>query len=128
MQFTIQRIILWPKREGLTPRVITFQSGQVNVITGQSQTGKSALISIVDYVLGSDKCAIPVGLIRDTVAWFGIQAKTSTGYLLLARRNPEGKASVGDMVLQESTGEPAHLRWTVSVYQRRLASNCSGLT
>jgi len=25
-------------------------------------------------------------------------------------------------------GEPAHLRWTVSVYQRRLASNCSGLT
>lgn len=102
MQFTIHRILLWPKREGLPPRTIDFKPGQVNVITGQSQTGKSALVSIVDYVLGSDKCAIPVGLIRNAVAWFGIQAKTATGFLTLARRNPEGKASTGDMFLLES--------------------------
>src|SRR5688500_664103 len=101
MQFTIHRIVLWPKREGSAPRIITFKAGQVNVITGQSQTGKSALISIVDYALGSDKCAIPVGLIRNATAWFGVQASTATGFLTLARRNPEGKASTGDMFLQE---------------------------
>ncbi|GMV23988.1 MAG: hypothetical protein AMXMBFR58_00190 [Phycisphaerae bacterium] len=105
MQLTIHRILLWAKKEGLPPRSVQFQPDKVNVITGQSQSGKSSLISIVDYVLGSDKCAIPVGLIRETVAWFGVQLKTSSGFLTLARRNPEGKVSTGDMFLQDTSSD-----------------------
>ncbi len=72
MKAKISKIILWPKRPGKKPRVIKFVMKGVEVITGQSQTGKSSLISIIDYCLGSEKCTIPVGEIRDAVEWFGL--------------------------------------------------------
>jgi hypothetical protein len=50
-------------------RILPLRVGGVNIITGESRTGKSALIDIVDYCLGRNPCNIPVGPIRDTVAW-----------------------------------------------------------
>lgn len=117
MQLTIHRIILWPKKESLSPRFVSFLPGKVNVITGQSQSGKSSLISIVDYALGSSKCAIPVGPIREKVAWFGVQFKTASGFLTIARRNPEGKVQTGEMFLREDQTDdvPASLRKNANV-------------
>ena len=46
--------------------MVKFESGVVNVISGASKTGKSAVVAIIDYCLGSDKCAIPVGVIQET--------------------------------------------------------------
>jgi len=60
-----------------------------NVITGASQTGKSAIVPIVDYCLGSGKCSIPTGVIRNTTEWFGVVVGTDKGQLLLARREPD---------------------------------------
>jgi hypothetical protein len=40
-------------------RALPLQAGRVNVITGASKTGKSALIDIVDYCFGSDECRVP---------------------------------------------------------------------
>jgi hypothetical protein len=68
----------------------------INVITGDSGTGKSSLIHIVDYCLGSGKCSIPVGIIRETVEWFGVVLQLTDSQLLLARKNPEDKDQVGD--------------------------------
>ena len=59
MYFQLRKLILWP-RNGTAPRVVKFEPGVVNVISGASKTGKSAVIPIIDYCLGSDKCAIPV--------------------------------------------------------------------
>ena len=73
MKLAILKIILWPKDPGLDPRVIDFLPGRINVITGESATGKSTLTWIIDYCLGSDKCSIPVGLIRELTGWFGQQ-------------------------------------------------------
>ncbi len=117
MQLTIHRILLWPKKSGLPPRSIPFVLGKVNVITGQSQSGKSSLISIADYALCSDKCAIPVGLIRETASWFGVQLRTETGFLTLARKNPEGKVSIGDMFMQDSATDeiPQEITKTANV-------------
>jgi hypothetical protein len=97
MKAKISKIILWPKKEGKKLRIISFTMTGVEVITGKSQTGKSSLIPIVDYCLGSDKCAIPVGEIRDHAEWFGIVAKTPQGEMLLARRNPGLQAQTGEM-------------------------------
>src|SRR6266700_5642995 len=72
MQLTILKIILWPRNTDLRPRVIPFEPGKLNVISGESGTGKSTLTWIVDYCLGSEKCSIPVGLIRETTSWFGL--------------------------------------------------------
>ena len=51
-------------------RQLPFTPGAVNIITGRSLTGKSAIIDIIDYCLGRSTFAIPEGVIRDTVAWY----------------------------------------------------------
>jgi hypothetical protein len=75
----------------------------LNVITGASKTGKSAVIPIIDYCLGSERCAVPVTTIRDACSWFGVVIATSEGEKLLARREPGNQQSTGDMFLLEST-------------------------
>ena len=98
MYFQIKKLILWPKKEGLTYKEIPFELGMVNVITGSSRTGKSAIIPIVDYCLGSKECAIPVNIIRDACSWFGVIIKTKDTEMLLARREPGVKKSTDDMM------------------------------
>lgn len=88
MQLTILKIILWPKDTTLPPRIIPFEPGKINVISGESGTGKSTLTWIIDYCLGSDKCSIPVGLIRNLTEWFGLHLKLANTEMILARRNP----------------------------------------
>jgi DNA repair ATPase RecN len=50
-------------------RDIRFVPGQLNVVTGASATGKSALLDIVEYCLGRDRIMMPVGPITATVTW-----------------------------------------------------------
>lgn len=102
MQFQIKQVVLWPRKKGLPPRVVNFRTGTVNVITGASQTGKSAMVPIIDYCLGSGKCSIPTGVIRDHTEWFGVLVETSKGQLLVARREPGIQQSTGDMFMVES--------------------------
>lgn len=101
MYFQLLKLILWP-RTGEKPRELDFHPGVVNVISGASKTGKSAVIPIIDYCLASDKCAIPVGVIRENCSWFGIVIDTVEGQKLLARREPGDQQSTGDMVLIEA--------------------------
>lgn len=73
----------------------------VNVISGSSKTGKSAVIPILDYCLASDRCAIPVGVIRESCSWFGVVIETAEGQKLLARREPGDQQQTSDMYLLE---------------------------
>lgn len=100
MYFQLLKVILWP-RDGGEPRVVKFETGKVNVISGASKTGKSSVIPIIDYCLGSEKCAIPVGVIRETCSWFGVLVDTLEGQKLLARREPGGLKASGEMLLLE---------------------------
>lgn len=101
MHFQLLKVILWPRTNG-KPREVIFKPGMVNVISGASKTGKSAVIPIIDYCLGSDKCAIPVGVIRESCSWFGVLVDTLEGQKLLARREPGNQRSTGEMVLLEA--------------------------
>lgn len=101
MQLQLKSLVLWPRTEKLEPRVVSFATNKLNVITGASKTGKSAVIPIIDYCLGSERCAVPVKTIRDACAWFGIVITTREGEKLLARREPGGQQSTGDMFLLE---------------------------
>lgn len=73
-------------------RVLPFKAGSVNVITGASKTGKSALIDIVDYCFGSSECRVPEGIIRRAISWFGLRLQLADGQAFIARRCPSGKA------------------------------------
>lgn len=99
MKFTINSVILWAKKEGFAPRVLPFETQTINIITGSSRTGKSALIPVIDYCLGSEKCAIPVDIIRNACSWFGVLFDLDSEQLLLCRREPGDKASTGDMFM-----------------------------
>lgn len=91
MKLKIKHIILYPKNIELKPRVIEFDLKKVNVITGYSQRGKSAIISIIDYCLGSSECNVPIGKIRDTVDKFAIEIKVDNKFIFIARDNPQGR-------------------------------------
>lgn len=101
MYFQIEKIILWPKKIQFTYKTVDFCCNKINVITGASRTGKSAIIPIIDYCLGSGNCQIPVNTIRDACSWFGVILKLENKRILLARREPEQQKSTDDMMLME---------------------------
>src|SRR5471032_524032 len=101
MYFQILKVILWPRRTDTPPRIVEFEPGIVNVISGASKTGKSAVIPIIDYCLGSGKCRIPVGTIRNACSWFGVVIETLEGQKLLARREPGEAQQTGEMYVLE---------------------------
>lgn len=101
MYFQLIKLVLWPKTK-LPPRVVLFSEGVVNVISGSSKTGKSAVIPIIDWCLGAGKCAIPVGVIRERCSWFGVLVQTAEGQKLFARPGPGAQKSTGDMFVVEA--------------------------
>ena len=90
MYLQIREIVLWPRDTNFEPRRLQFQLGKVNVISGASRTGKSAVIPIIDYCLGAGTCSIPVKTIRKYCEWFGVvvatalQSSTATALLLVS--------------------------------------------
>ncbi|MBY4890720.1 DUF3732 domain-containing protein [Pantoea sp. DY-15] len=102
MYFQIRGIVLWPRNKIFKPRLLHFELGKVNVISGASRTGKSAVIPIIDYCLGSSTCSIPVNTIRKYCEWFGIVVATEQGEKLLARKEPGAQRSTNDMFLLEA--------------------------
>ncbi|MEF8753306.1 MAG: DUF3732 domain-containing protein [Accumulibacter sp.] len=73
-------------------RVLSLKAGAVNIITGASKTGKSALVDIVDYCFGADECRVPEGPIRRAVAWFGLRLQLDSGQAFIARRCPNARS------------------------------------
>ncbi|GKS91894.1 DUF3732 domain-containing protein [Acidovorax sp. SUPP2539] len=102
MFFQLRAILLWPRNPAFKPRRLQFALGKVNVISGASRTGKSAVIPIIDYCLGSSTCSIPVNTIRKHCEWFGVIVATAQGDKLLARREPGAQRSTDDMFLMEA--------------------------
>lgn len=102
MFLQIREIVLWPRNPNFEPRRIQFQLGKVNVISGASRTGKSAVIPIIDYCLGAGTCSIPVKTIRKYCEWFGVVVATAQGDKLLARREPGAQRCTDDMYLLEA--------------------------
>jgi len=99
MSFQIKKIILYSKK-GAT-RVLPLKPNSVNIITGASKTGKSALIHIVDYCLGRKKNRIP-GVVHENVSWFGVHLVRKEEELFVARRNPDpGKLSSEDIYIEK---------------------------
>lgn len=97
MKLAILKVILWPRNQKFAPRVIQFEPGKINIVTGESAAGKSSLTWIIDYCLGSAKCSIPVGLIRDVTEWFGLHLQLANTQMIVARRNPEDQQSTSDL-------------------------------
>ncbi|CAG19994.1 DUF3732 domain-containing protein [Photobacterium profundum] len=65
-------------------RVLKFSQG-LNIITGDSKTGKSALIEIVDYCLFSKRSTVPVGKVTDFTEIFCSVFKYNEKIIIIGR-------------------------------------------
>ena len=88
MSFQIGDIVLYGPNG--KRRILSLRPDSLNIITGFSKTGKTALIDIIDYCLGSSRCTVPAGVIRNSVEWYGLRLLTASRQLFVARRAPEG--------------------------------------
>ncbi len=95
----INKVILYSLKG--EKRILPFKLGKVNIITGESKSGKSALIEIVNYCLASSGCDIPEGIIRDTVSYFSVIVTFDDGEsVFIARENPNIKGIIASTTAQ----------------------------
>jgi hypothetical protein len=69
-------------------RDLRFKVDGLNVITGRSSTGKSALSEIIEYCMGRSSFNVPEGVIRDKVAWFAVIYQFENEQVLVAKPTP----------------------------------------
>lgn len=92
MSMQIKTISLYGKNR--ERRDVTFNLSTMNIVTGASKKGKSSLIDIVEYCLGSSECNVAKGRITETVAWYAVHLQFPDAQVFIARAAPlEGQKS-----------------------------------
>ncbi|AWF80231.1 DUF3732 domain-containing protein [Microbulbifer sp. A4B17] len=104
MKYSITKIILWMNDENNYRRELKFEENKVNVITGESNTGKTAILHIIDYCLFASKHKIAESKINENVAWYGINFKINDKNYTIARKSPN-RAKTSSEYYFSSTGE-----------------------
>lgn len=69
-------------------RKLSFELGKVNIITGKSKSGKSAVGDIINYCLGGSSCNIADGVVRENALWYGLLLQFNKERVFVARKNP----------------------------------------
>ena len=108
MSFTLRSLTVYSLAG--KPRTLVFHKSGLNIITGRAKTGKSSIIDILDYCFGREECYIAEGVIRQHVAWFGVEIENENDILFVGRRNPgPGKRTSPDIHIRrgEHDGPPA---------------------
>ncbi|QTI87222.1 DUF3732 domain-containing protein [Streptomyces sp. AgN23] len=80
------------------PRVLRFRPGALNILTGESETGKSEILDIVDYCLGRSTPNLPDEPIDRTVGWYALLVAFRDSRMVLARPRPAGASTTQAMI------------------------------
>lgn len=84
MKSYIKSIIIFDKNG--EKRVVPLKQG-VNIITGESKTGKSALVEIIDYCFCSTRCTVPKGKITEFAHLYVLVMLIENNTYVIARYN-----------------------------------------
>lgn len=104
MRFHIKRLFIWFSKED-EPRVLKFENNKVNVITGDSSTGKSNILAIIDYCLLSDNPKIVYPVINEFAEWYGLEFEVDGKVMHIARKKPTEETSASELVMKEGVVE-----------------------
>lgn len=85
MNAIIKKILLFG--DGNEKREVSLTPG-LNIITGDSKTGKSAIIEIIDYCLFASRSTIPKGIIDKFTQLYAIVLKVEEKYISIGRIKP----------------------------------------
>ncbi|MEU6626088.1 DUF3732 domain-containing protein [Streptomyces litmocidini] len=88
MTFQIQAVTVYGKQPGQV-RTVPFRTGALNIVTGDSRRGKSALLTIIDYCLASSDYPVKAGKVRKYVGAYAVTLAKPGQQLFVARRAPE---------------------------------------
>ncbi|RWP16860.1 DUF3732 domain-containing protein [Mesorhizobium muleiense] len=84
---------------GARRRTIEFDIDKVNVITGASGTGKSAIIDAIDYCLGSTDCRLPF-FVRGHAVAVAVHWVLGDSDLIVGRKIPESGSGTNQMFVR----------------------------
>ncbi|MCJ0830538.1 DUF3732 domain-containing protein [Acinetobacter sp. NIPH1876] len=90
MNFTIKSVRLY--FDSIRYEEYIFIPNKINVITGDSGTGKTSIFSIIDYCLMASRSNIPHD-IQKKVSWFAISLEINNKDWYIARKSPRGGVS-----------------------------------
>ena len=94
MKCYIKEITLF--NENKEKRFVPLEQG-VNIVSGESKTGKSALVEIIDYCLCSSHCTIPKGKITDFCSIVALVLFIENGFWTIGRRLKDGHMSLVEL-------------------------------
>jgi hypothetical protein len=86
MNSYIKGIVVFKDATKEGKRVLELSQG-LNIITGHSKTGKSAILDIIDWCLGAKECTIPQGVITQFANLYALLILFNNQNILLARRD-----------------------------------------
>ena len=109
MNFYIRQIELWFKKN-VAPKVYEFEPNKINVITGDSSTGKSSILRIIDYCLLTERSTIVEDVINQNVKWYGLAFSLNDVDYVIARKNPQDETAEQQMFFSESSDFPDKLQ------------------
>ena len=115
MKSYIKSIIIFNKNG--EKRIVPLEQG-TNIITGESKTGKSALVEIIDYCLCSTRCTIPKGKITEFSYLYVLVMFIGDSTYVIARHNWEDG---GKMYFSKEMGNFAHENLEISYFANKTA-------
>lgn len=86
-------------------REIRFRPGRLNIISGESGTGKSSIIGILRFLLGGDSPHVPLGPIQNTVAWYGLLVHVGGTRFFIGRPAPAHGVTTSQVMLSIGKSE-----------------------
>lgn len=90
-KFNILKLVLW-SRNG-KQRALEFRADKINVVTGHSNTGKTAILDIIDYCFFASSKGISDSIINENIAWYGLVFEINNKIYTLARKHYTNKVS-----------------------------------
>ena len=109
-------------------RDISFNRNGLSIITGVSRRGKSAILSILDYLMMSRSCSIPRGVVRDSVSHVGGLFENENQIRMVVSRTVPSVGQTGSEEIHIQTGyglelptAPVDGRWNLKSARNRLS-------
>src|SRR5690606_37581369 len=102
MKFHVKKIHLYLTNKGV--RELKFEPNKVNVITGRTGTGKTSIMTIIDYCLLGSESKLVEEVINENIDWYGLLFSINGKQFFIARSKMKSGV-LSDQIYFSSSGD-----------------------
>lgn len=109
MNLYISSIKLWFKgfrEDAKRTKTYLFEPDKINVITGDSSTGKTSILGIIDYLLLSDNPVIVENIINENIEFYGMNIFIDGVSYIIIRKSPTSERGTQDVYFKKTNNYP----------------------